>query len=240
MNKLTGKGLAEFALSKLKTPYVYAAKGADGVLTRTRLNQFAKAYPSMFTAVYMAKATRLVGKVCCDCSGLISWYTHKLLGSAQLYSTASKRGSISDIKHAPIGAVLWHTGHVGVYIGNGCCVEEKGIDFGCVKSKITNTHFTHWLTFDYMEYEWGKESVKTSRKQTNPYAKPATNVKYKMKGDSVRWVQFELNEAGYKVTIDGDLGDKTLKAIKEFQRSCKLVADGIVGKKTIAAFVADK
>ena len=32
-DKLTGKGLADFAISKIGTPYVYGAKGADGKLT---------------------------------------------------------------------------------------------------------------------------------------------------------------------------------------------------------------
>ena len=34
MAKLTGRGLATFAKSKVGTPYVYGAKGADGKLVR--------------------------------------------------------------------------------------------------------------------------------------------------------------------------------------------------------------
>lgn len=240
MNKLTGKGLVEFALSKIGTPYVYGAKGADGIFTQAKFDWLSKNYPSVFTPMYKIKAKKLIGKVCCDCSGLISWYTRKVLGSAQLYSTASKRGLIKDISKAPIGAVLWHNGHVGVYIGDGYCIEEKGINYGCVKSKITNTKFTHWLIFNYMDYNEVKEPVSTTVKKVNPYKKPTTNVKLRDKGENVKWIQFELVEAGYKVSIDGIFGKETLKSVKAFQKSCKLTVDGIVGSKTIKAFVADK
>ncbi|MBU0655348.1 MAG: N-acetylmuramidase family protein, partial [Gammaproteobacteria bacterium] len=37
---------------------------------------------------------------------------------------------------------------------------------------------------------------------------------------------------GYTVTIDGNFGDKTEAAVKQFQLDNKLVADGIVGEKT--------
>jgi hypothetical protein len=90
MNKLTGQGLADFAISKLGTPYVYGAKGANGKFTQSQLSSLSKAYPSMFTNTYITKAKRLIGKICCDCSGLISWYTGKELGSYQLYSSISE------------------------------------------------------------------------------------------------------------------------------------------------------
>jgi len=239
-NKLTGKGLADFAISKLGVPYVYGAKGADGIFTENRLNNLAKNYPNMFTLVYKSKAKKFIGKVCCDCSGLISWYTNKILGSAQLYSTASKRGLIKDIDKAPIGAVLWHSGHVGVYIGNGYCVEEKGINYGCVKSKISDTRFTHWLTFNYIDYDESKEPVATKTKKNNPYDKPLSLLVKGSKGESVKWLQFELNEAGYNVSIDGVFGKDTLKYVKAFQQSCKITVDGEVGSNTIKALVNDK
>jgi Putative peptidoglycan-binding domain-containing protein len=234
MSNLTGKGLDQFAHTKLGTPYVYGAKGADGVFTQTKLNALAKSYPSMFDAAYIAKAKKFVGKVCCDCSGLISWYTGKVLGSAQLYSAASKRGLIKDIASAPIGAVLWKSGHVGVYIGNGYCIEEKGIDYGCVKSQISNTKFTHWLIFDWMDYD--AVAVSTTKK-SNPYAEPTGIVKKGDKGTGVKWVQWELIEAGYNdVTIDGDFGSVTDSTVRKYQQSCKIVADGEVGKTTINCF----
>jgi hypothetical protein len=238
MNKLTGQGLADFAISKLGTPYVYGAKGANGKFTQSQLSSLSKAYPSMFTNTYITKAKRLIGKICCDCSGLISWYTGKELGSYQLYSTASKRGLISGIDKAPIGAVLWHPGHVGIYIGNGYCMEEKGIDYGCVKSKLSNTTFTHWLLFNYIDYDdIADTNVKTTHKESNPYTKPTSSVHIGDNGENVKWVQYELAEAGFSLKIDGDFGPKTLAAAKDFQQSCKIDVDGIVGPKTISKLI---
>ena len=36
------------------------------------------------------------------------------------------------------------------------------------------------------------------------------------------------------LTVDGIFGDKTLKAVKDFQKKYKLAVDGIVGTKTRA------
>lgn len=238
---LTGTGLAKFAESKLGTPYVYGAKGADGKFTEAKLLSLSKSYPNVFTSEYKAKAKKFVGKVCCDCSGLISWYTGKVLGSAQLYQSASGRHKIDKTNYSgiPVGAVVWKEGHVGVYIGNGYIVEEMGISYGCVKTKLVSRTFTHWLTFSWMSYgDTVKTTVKPSSKATNPYSKPKGTVKRNDTGNSVKWVQYELKESGYSVDIDGEYGLKTFNAVKKFQQSCKITADGVAGPKTIAKLAA--
>ena len=239
---LTGQGLAKFVLTKLGTPYVYGAKGANGKFTETKLNFLAKSYPSVFTKNYIAKARKRIGKVCCDCSGLVSWYTGKEIGSAQLYQTASTRTKINkdDLSNIPVGAVLWKEGHVGVYVGNGYLVEEMGIDYGCVKTKVTDRTFTHYLTFSYMTYNKKTATSTSTTKKTNPYTKPSKTVKFGDTGNFVKWVQFELVEAGYNIKIDGAFGSLTLNAVKKFQKSCKIIVDGLVGPQTIAALLVDK
>jgi 3D (Asp-Asp-Asp) domain-containing protein len=58
-------------------------------------------------------------------------------------------------------------------------------------------------------------------------------VKFGMRGDKVQAVQTMLSEKGfYSGAIDGIFGKYTLEAVKEFQRSQGLVADGIVGYDT--------
>jgi N-acetylmuramoyl-L-alanine amidase CwlA len=52
---------------------------------------------------------------------------------------------------------------------------------------------------------------------------------------SNKWIQFQLNKAGYNLVVDGDLGVKSREAIRAFQKSRELVVDGIVGPRTIAA-----
>lgn len=61
-----------------------------------------------------------IGEVCVDCSGLISWATGVVLGSAQLFDRAIKKELISTIKTAPVGALVWMRGHVGTYQWDSC------------------------------------------------------------------------------------------------------------------------
>ena len=55
------------------------------------------------------------------------------------------------------------------------------------------------------------------------------------KGEDVKAVQRALNAAGFPMSVDGDFGKITEQAVKDFQRSQTLGADGIVGRQTAAA-----
>lgn len=245
MGKLTGKGLAEAAKKLLGTPYFYGSKVSYGKLTENFMEQMHKSYPNVVTSNYMKKARTKgqVGKINVDCSGVIANYTKRMLGSAQLYSTANKRLPISKIKDFAIGTVLWKEGHVGVYIGmeNGVpmCIEAKGIDYGCVKSNVSSTNWKYGLTFSYISYEYTTK-VSGISKVKNPYTKPTTNIKYGDSGDGVKWLQYELVEAGYSIKIDGKFGSNTKNALGKFQKSSKLTVDYICGINTRKALVADK
>lgn len=51
-------------------------------------------------------------------------------------------------------------------------------------------------------------------------------------GDAVRGVQVLLREWGYTVPLSGRFGAQTLAAVKKFQVTHKLKADGVVGHNT--------
>ena len=55
------------------------------------------------------------------------------------------------------------------------------------------------------------------------------------KGDSVKLLQELLNKHGFNLTVDGDFGNKTEEAVKQFQKRLNLTVDGIVGSKTFEA-----
>ena len=75
----------------------------------------------------------------------------------------------------------------------------------------------------------------------NPYPEPTKTLNKGAKGDSVRWVQYELKKRGYdlgRCGIDGDYGSATVKAVKAFQNDYfknRKEVDGICGQKTIKA-----
>lgn len=254
---MTGQGLVEYGLSMVGTPYFYGSKVTNGVLTENYMLQMHKMYPTKVTTSYMAKARKngQVGKINVDCSGLISGYTKKVLGSSQLYSQAKKRLPIKDHKDFANGVVLWRSGHVGVYYkdpsGAEKVIEAKGIDYGTVISDFAQNKWSYGLTFDWMEYKYDQVIAGTS-KAKNPYKEPAITVAKGCKNqEAVKWVQWELREAGFddiffyngklygEVKIDGSAGAITDSAIRMFQQSANLECDGKVGPATRKALKAN-
>lgn len=143
-----GKGLVEHAYKILeqKIPYFYGAKME--VITQEKYNVFKKMYPNMIPDSDKNK----VGKLCCDCSGLISSYTGIIQNSATMKSTAKECHPISIIAQAPLGAILWHTGHVGIYVGNNEYIAEESSAIGIRKQAVSKARFTHWLIMSYINY----------------------------------------------------------------------------------------
>lgn len=230
---LTGRGLAVHALSLIGTPYFYGSK--LNILTEDFMQRMHHMYPNIVTSMYMETARKQgqVGKINVDCSGLIGSYRKKQIGSSQLYATAKKRLPISQVNDFAIGTVLWKTGHVGVYVGNGMCVEARSIKYGTIKTKVADQKWVYGLTFADIEYDYDVP-IKGTSPATNPYNEPKTVLKLGSTGDGVRWLQFELNEAGFNLAVDGDFGNKTLSAVLAFQASCKIEVDGKVGNITRA------
>ena len=64
----------------------------------------------------------------------------------------------------------------------------------------------------------------------NPYTLTDTLLKMGDRGDSVKWLQWQLNDKGYSLNIDGIFGPKTEAAVKQFQMD--VFVDGIVGNDT--------
>lgn len=73
---------------------------------------------------------------------------------------------------------------------------------------------------------WNVSYVPT--KESSPY----TTIKIGSRGKSVINLQNQLNEMGYKLSVDGIFGKNTQKAVIDFQKRNGLVVDGIVGPKT--------
>lgn len=65
-----------------------------------------------------------------------------------------------------------------------------------------------------------------------PYATPTSTVRLGDKGAEVKWVQWQLNQHGANLTVDGLFGTLTEKSVKAFQKAHGLAVDGIVGNIT--------
>jgi len=60
-------------------------------------------------------------------------------------------GTIDTLPEIP-GVALRSDGHVGVYVGGGYAVEERGFNYGCVKTKVASRKWTHWFQLPFVDY----------------------------------------------------------------------------------------
>ena len=80
-----------------------------------------------------------------------------------------------------------------------------------------------------------------------PKAKPAPKkpakttrlVKQGSRGVHVKMMQTQLNNHGFKLTVDGIAGPQTIGALKKYQLRSGLVVDGLCGKNTWRTLYAD-
>lgn len=127
----------------------------------------------------------------CDCSGLIKgilWgypengkYGGNGVPDINANTMISRCSKVStNFNKLPVGALVWMSGHIGIHVGNGVCVEsspiwENGIQCTFIKgSGYSNTKRLHerkWTKqglFDkYIDYSSNTETVT-----------PSTNVSY--------------------------------------------------------------
>lgn len=158
MPKMTGMELVAFARSKIGTPYVYGMKGT--VMTQANYNYL----KGKFGKMVWNSDVKKVGQVCVDCSGLISWACGVVLDSAHWFQRANVKRPISTVKDAPVGALVWQKGHIGIYSGvkNGipCYIAADGSAHGVREASVSRSGFTHWLLVeDVFSYETEAEEV---------------------------------------------------------------------------------
>ena len=96
-------------------------------------------------------------------------------------------------------------------------------------SSYVNTNMNCINRYDLERFDWNKLP------EQNPYKLSKRILTKGDKGESVKWLQWELNQSGAGLKIDGIFGNQTKLSVLLFQSDHGLVADGIVGPKTIAA-----
>lgn len=184
------------------------------------------------------------GKKTASCTTLMNWY-----------KKYKPTWVITDLNRAQSGDIVLFqfnatkrkqglAGHVGIFDssykgskfyaveGNTSATDKGSQDNGgCVARKLRN--MSQVMCIIHIPYN--------DDKKVNPYVEPTKIVKYNaltvsiVKQD-VKWVQWELCEAGINVVVDGKFGKGTLSAIEKFQRKMNLVVDGKVGPATREAF----
>lgn len=156
----TAQGLIDFAKSKIGTPYIYGAKGE--VVTLDRIRELRRTYGS--NCVWHSDDNK-AGKVCVDCSGLISWYTGKMRGSYQYKETAVEVIPISQRTNNNIGWAVWMKGHIGIYLGNDKYIAADGSAYGVRIANLSQNRFTHLLKLCDIDYGNGVKVTEVTTPQ---------------------------------------------------------------------------
>lgn len=204
----TNTGLVKYAKAQLGKPYWWGGFGQKGTIDL--LTRLAKMYPYMYPSSRINTATKNhLGKKVHDCVGLIKGYlwcddekdnTPKYVAAQDksangMYNACKERGNISTMPDIE-GVLVFMTGHVGVYIGNGDVIEAKGFEYGVVKTKLKGRGWTKWGKCPYITYTTKKTSTNkttTSKKSVESIAKEVIAGKWGQ-GDERK---SKLKSAGY-------------------------------------------
>ena len=211
-------------------------------------------------------------KVCADCVGLIKGYnwtgggkgviesigtdatfTSKYGGNGcpdksanGMFTYAKSKGcawgTMDTLPEIP-GVALRSDGHVGVYVGDGYAVEERGFSYGCVRTKVASRKWTHWFQLPFVDYGdasfAGGTGIQVDTADTE-YTLGTRTLKNGSRGTYVKTLQEFLLQLGYALPrygADGKFGTETETALKAFQKKAGVKQDGIYGSATHAALM---
>ena len=240
----TSDHFVAFCLSMLGQPYWYGTvvyKCSESLRSR-KAKQYPSHYKDSRTARYKQDIANK--KICADCVGLIKGYNwtsggigvREAIGTDKTFSskyggngcpdksangmfTYAKNkgcawGTIDTLPEIP-GVALRSDGHVGVYVGDGYAVEERGFSYGCVKTKVSARKWTHWFQLPFVDYGdatfTGGSYVKPDT-ATTEYTLGTRTLKDGSKGTDVKALQEFLLQLEYslpKYGADGEFGSET-------------------------------
>ena len=92
-----------------------------------------------------------------------------------------------------------------------------------------------------LELQLARRGRATPKKKGKPGQNPKSLIgRGNTNRAAVRGIQQRLTELGYEVSTDGQFGEETEKALREFQKSRDALVDGVVGKETLGKLIRAK
>lgn len=180
-----------------------------------------------------------------DCRGFTRWVLGRVnvdlvgAGATSQWNTKSNwkaKGEINTLPKDCIAVLFWQDkkkaktmAHTGLYLGNGQIIHCSG---EVKRDTLSTKGWTHWAI------------PKNLYEGDIPVPDPEPTYPTLRKGSKdkihVTIMQTKLIEHGYDLNpygADGAFGNKTLEAVKQFQKAKNLTVDGICGPKTWAALL---
>ena len=94
-----------------------------------------------------------------DRTGTIEYGTNGMpdIGADTMFNNATEKGTLDTLPEIP-GLALWHSGHIGIYIGGGKVIHAANTHASVIISDVSGSGFTHWLKIPYITYTENTES----------------------------------------------------------------------------------
>lgn len=239
---LTGEMLATWAEKALAVGAKYWYGTCWYAADEALLLRKQKQYPAHYTAGRMSTYRKHIaeGRMVCDCVGLIKGFfwtgngAHENKYRAGNCPDTSANGIIKlceetggmDTLPEERGIIVWRSGHVGVYVGNGKVIEARGYKYGVVRTDVTARGWQKWGRLPEIMLTYGEKNEPA----------PTPMLKKGMEGEAVKLMQellMKWNENALpKYGADGEFGSETCTWVKKFQKQMCIEVDGIVGPVT--------
>ena len=247
---LTGKQLAAYCEKVYKAGWVYWYGTYGKKCSQSLYEAKKKQYPSHYTAARAAayKKDIAAGKRCADCVGMIKsfFWTGGQFDTEPKYGTHGcpdksangmiemcvQTGPIKSIPDEP-GLVVWKSGHIGVYVGNGYTVEMKGFDYDCKRNKVSAGPWVKWGRLPGSMISYDDDACDDCVIPPEPEGDRA--LRNGDEGADVKQLQMNLIQLGFscgKWGADGEFGDCTEQAVEAFQRAHGLDVTGVYDAAT--------
>lgn len=233
--------VVEAAVSQLGSPYVFGAWGEFCTPAGRRRRKRAD-HPTIVSACQVLSnkkdscdGCKWQGDRMFDCRGFVYWCLKQVditltgQGATSQYNTSAnwvEKGNIADMPECVCA----------VFIADGNKKSHTGLYIGggetieCsagVQRKALSKRWTHYAIPKGL---YTAEEIAQIRATVQ---RPDRTLSKGDTGEDVRDLQIRLNDAGYDCgTADGIFGKKTLAAVKAFQQDIGLTPDGIVGANT--------
>lgn len=176
-----------------KVQYVYGCKME--ILTNSIYTRLKSMYGSLVWGTDISK----VGKICCDCSGLISSYTDIVRNSAGYKSTAIEVATIAQLRadwKKYVGWGIWLNGHIGVVSDTeGYYYAMDGSSRNAVHYPISKQNWTYVVKLKDIEYpsiSGCTGATANTENKTEAVAGSGIDVYYRVYADS-KWYDEVVN-----------------------------------------------